>query len=186
MRRIILVLVLVAISGIGLAGLFRFELAYHRFRVPIQIAAERHQVPPGLIASVIWQETHFRPYRRGQAGEIGLMQIRPNSAREWAKAERIPDFSTTMLLDPQTNLLAGTWYLARAIRRWSDRQDPLPYALAEYNAGHSNAVRWDHDAAALPDAFVEGIDYPTTRNYVRSILARFHAIGQPWKLLGNK
>jgi soluble lytic murein transglycosylase len=182
MRWIILILSLVAISGIGLAWLFRFELGYHRYRVPIHVAATRYRVPPHLIAALVWQETRFHPTRRGQAGEIGLMQIMPDSAREWAKAERIPNFQPTMLLDPQTNLLAGTWYLARATQRWSQRRNPLPYALAEYNAGRSNTLRWDQAAPAGPDAFMQAISYPGTRNYVRSILKRFHAVGRPWEL----
>jgi soluble lytic murein transglycosylase len=166
----------------ALFWLFRFELGYHRYRVPIQFAAARYQVSPNLIASVVWQETRFQPYLRGRAGEIGLMQIMPDSAREWAKAEHLSDFSSVMLLDPQTNLLAGTWYLARAIRHWADRDDPLPYALAEYNAGRSNAIRWDRDAPPSPGAFVQTISYPSTQQYVRKILARVRAVGQPWKL----
>lgn len=185
-KRIILILTLMAISGMGLIWLFRFELEYHCYRVPILVAAERYRVPPHLIASVIWQETHFQPNRRGLAGEIGLMQILPNSAREWAQAEGITDFKPIMLFDPQTNLLAGTWYLARAMQRWSDRSNPIPYALAEYNAGRSNAIRWNRDASPDPDAFVEAIGFPSTRNYVRRILARFHAVGRPWKLWFGK
>ncbi len=181
-KRIILILTLMAISGMGLLWLFRFELGYHRYRTHIQAAADRYKVPPHLIASVIWQETRFQPYRRGLAGEIGLMQIMPGSAREWAKAEQVADFNSLMLLDPQTNILAGTWYLARALQRWSDHSNPLPYALAEYNAGHSNATRWNREAAPDPDAFMQAISFPATRNYVRRILARFHAVGRPWKL----
>lgn len=179
--RIILILGLLAILGMGLAWLFRFELGYHRYRARIQVAAERYRVPAHLIASVIWQETRFQPGLRGQAGEIGLMQIMPSSAREWAKAERITDFSPTLLLDPQTNILAGTWYLARALQRWSDRDNPLPYALAEYNAGHSNAVRWNRESSDQ-EAFLQAISFPATRSYVRRILARFHAVGRPWEL----
>lgn len=180
-KRIILILALMAISGMGLIWLFRFELGYHRYRTHIRAAAERYRVPPHLIASVIWQETRFQPYRRGQAGEIGLMQIMPGSAREWAKAEHVAAFNSLMLLDPQTNILAGTWYLARALQRWSDRDNPLPYALAEYNAGHSNAVRWNRESSNQ-EAFLQAISFPATRNYVRRILARFHAVGRPWKL----
>lgn len=179
---IILILGLAAISAFGLSWLFRFELAYRQYRIPIRAAAERYRVPPDLVAAVVWQETRFQPGMRGQAGEIGLMQIMPNSAREWAKAERIADFTPAVLLDPSTNILAGTWYLGRAIERWSGRGDPLPYALAEYNAGHANAVRWDRAAAPRADAFVQAISYPSTRRYVQSILRRFRAVGRPWQL----
>lgn len=183
MRRIILILGIVAISAMGLAWLFRFEIAYHRYRPFIQHAAERYHVPPHLVAAVIWQETRFQPGLRGPAGEIGLMQIMPGSAGEWAKAERIVDFKPVMLLDPATNILAGTWYLGRAISRWSTRSDPLPYALAEYNAGHASAVRWDRTTSPTPDAFLQAIGYPSTRKYVKNTLRQARSVGRPWKAL---
>lgn len=185
-RRIILIAAVVAISGIGLAWAFRFEMAYWRYREPIRAAAARYHVPPHLIAAVIWQETRFHPDRRGPAGEIGLMQIMPGSAGEWAKSEQVRSFVPSMLRNPATNILAGTWYLGRALERWADRADPAPYALAEYNAGHSSAVRWDRTTAPTPHAFIQAIGYPSTRQYVKSILKLADSVGQPWKRLGGE
>jgi soluble lytic murein transglycosylase len=167
---------------LGAAWLFRFELAYWRYYVPVRAAAERYRVPPHLVAALIWRETRFQPYRRGPAGELGMMQILPASAGEWAKAERLRDFRSVALFDPATNILAGTWYLGRALDRWSSRDDPVPYALAEYNAGRSTTIRWAEDMAAHPSDPTEGIGYPTTQRYVRAIIARYRAFGKPWQL----
>ena len=109
------------------------------------------------------------------------MQIRPKSAEEWAKAERISNFDPETLLDPATNVLAGTWYLGRAIRRWGNQADPLPYALAEYNAGRSNAIRWEKGTALRPETFTDSISYPGTRSYVRNILRSYRTFGKPWE-----
>ena len=36
---------------------------------------------------------------------------------------------------PGSNTLAGAWYLAKLLRRYPHADDPLSYALADYNAG---------------------------------------------------
>jgi len=51
--------------------------------------------------------------------------------------------------------------------------------LAAYNAGASPVARWN---ASGPDLFVECIDYPETRNYVREVYPH-HAIYR--RLLGQ-
>ena len=99
--------------------IYRFEIGYYRNRESINAAALRYQVPAKLIAAVIWQETRYNRLCRGKAGEIGYMQIMPASAQEWAKVEHVPNFDPESLFDPGTNILAGTWYLGRAIKRWN-------------------------------------------------------------------
>ena len=182
LARIILILAVLTILGLGLLWAFRFEIQYYRHRPVIDDAAARYQVPAHLVAAVIWQETRFNASCRGKAGEMGLMQIMPRSAREWAKAEHVPDFDPHTLFDPGTNVLAGTWYLGRAIKRWNAQTDPVPYALSEYNAGRSNALRWDHNASSSQVSFAETIDYPSTRSYVRNILRSYRSFGRPWEL----
>jgi len=181
LRRSILIIGVLAILGMGIASAFRLELNYFRNRAVIDDAAARYRVSPFLVASVIWQETRFHSEYRGKAGEIGLMQIMPMSAGEWAKSEHIANFEPATLIDPKTNILAGTWYLGRAIRRWNTQADPLPYALAEYNAGRSKALHWKRNTARSPELFTEMIEYPGTRNYVRTILKNYRSFGKPWQ-----
>ncbi len=143
----------------------------HRYDRLIRFAAAQYQIDPLLVRAVVRRESGFRPSVRGAAGEYGLMQVREAAGREWAAAERIPNFDSQHLENPLTNLLAGAWYLARARSRWYDRDDPDPFALAEYNAGRSNALRW---AAAAPDrsatGFIETITFPRTRDYIQDVL----------------
>ena len=179
--RIILIPAVLAILGLELFWAFRFELRSTLNRPVIDAAAARYKVPSRLIAALIWQESRFNPGRRGKSGEIGLMQIMPQSAGEWAKAERIKDFNPETLFDPGTNVLAGTWYLARAIKRWETQSDPLPYALAEYNAGRSNAIRWERRTNLPPESFTEAISFPSTRAYVKAILKSYRTFGTPWE-----
>ncbi len=101
------------------------------------------------------------------------MQLQEEAAREWAGAEHVQPFSHEHCFDPGTNTLAGTWYLRKLLRRYVQTDDPLPYALADYNAGRGNVLKWNQGAAATNSAaFIEQIGFPGTRDYVRSVLRR--------------
>lgn len=147
-----------------------------RFEHTIAEAAHRYQIDPHLIRAVIWRESGFDPDAVGLVGERGLMQVREVAAREWAEAENIQNFRPADLLDPRTNILAGSWYLARAISRWPDADQPEVFGLAEYNAGRTHARRWARDLPQpVAAAFIESIDFPTTKKYILDILERREA-----------
>jgi soluble lytic murein transglycosylase len=139
----------------------------------ISSVAAEHQLDPMLVKAVVWRESRFDRQKVGSAGERGLMQVAPKAATEWAHEHKVADFKPDQLLDPQTNLEAGSWYLRRAIDHWQNESDPLPFALAEYNAGASRVQRWVGADGANANDFLGHIDFPATRNYVRSILDRY-------------
>jgi soluble lytic murein transglycosylase len=140
----------------------------------ILAAARKYGVEPALIKAVVWRESRFNPRAKGSKGEVGLMQIRALTADEWAQAEGVALFSHTQMLDPGRNTLAGAWYLRKLLRRYTKTDNPLPYALADYNAGRSNVLRWLNGAASTNSAaFVEQIDFPGTKNYVRTVVRRY-------------
>ena len=146
----------------------------HRFDKEIAASAQRHGLPPKLISSLIWRESRFDPGCLGPKKEIGLMQVTEGAAHEWAAANYRADLPRSYLWLPATNIEVGTWYLARAVHRWQHtRGDPLPFALAEYNAGRSNAMRWASDCGADSSRYLGCITYPTTRRYVTDILTRY-------------
>jgi soluble lytic murein transglycosylase len=141
---------------------------------PIRIAAQRYEVGPALIKAVVWRESHFHPKARGRAEEIGLMQLQDTAAREWAGAEHLQGFEHEHCFDPGTNTLAGAWYLRKLLRRYAKTDNPLPYALADYNAGRGNVLKWNQGVAATNSAaFIEQIGFPGTKDYVRSVISRY-------------
>jgi soluble lytic murein transglycosylase len=141
---------------------------------PIHAAARRYGVEPALVKAIVWRESRFHPRVRGRAEEIGLMQLREEAAREWASAERLSAFEHEHCFDPGTNTLAGTWYLRKLLRRYTQTDNPLPYALADYNAGRGNVLKWIQGAAATNSTvFVDQIGFPGTREYVRSVIRRY-------------
>ena len=142
----------------------------------IRAVATEHRLDPMLIKAVVWQESRFEAQKFGTAGERGLMQVSENAAKEWAQDAKVEDFRVEELFDPKTNLEAGTWYLRRALDHWQNQEDPIPFALAEYNAGASRAQRWaggDESKAIPAHTFRANIDFPGTRKYVESIIARY-------------
>ncbi len=141
---------------------------------PIRAAARRYALEPALVKAIVWRESRFNPRARGRAGEIGLMQLRENAAQEWADAEHLDHFEHQHCLDPRTNTFAGTWYLKKILGRYSRTDNPLPYALADYNAGRGNVLKWNQGVAATNSAaFLEQIGFPGTKDYVRSVLHRY-------------
>ena len=141
---------------------------------PIRAAAWRYGVDPALVKAVVWRESRFNPRARGHAHEIGLMQLQEEAAREWVDAERIPGFTHETCLDPGTNTLAGTYYLKKLLNRYVRTDNPIPYALADYNAGRANVLKWNGGPASTNSAvFVERIGFPGTRRYVKSVMRQY-------------
>jgi len=90
--------------------------------------AQQHGVPEALAHAVVQVESNYRANARGQAGEIGLMQIKPATARGIGFSG-----SAQALFDPETNIRYGMMYLARAQQLAGG---DLCGTILRYNAGH--------------------------------------------------
>lgn len=176
---IALVLVFFVFAGIQIFRTYR-ENSHDKL---ILAAAQKYGVDPTLVKAVVWRESRFNPNARGGAGEIGLMQIREAAAKEWAKAEKVEFFSHQHLYDPAKNLLAGTWYLGKLLRRYPRTDNPVVYALADYNAGRTHVLRWNKGAASRDSAlFLKQMDYGGTRAYIAAVQQRQQHYRKTWKL----
>jgi soluble lytic murein transglycosylase len=145
-----------------------------KFKPQIEAAAKRYNVDPLLVKAVIWRETRFHPDRRGRAGEIGLMQIQEAAALDWAGAEHVQNFSHEQCFDPGTNVLAGTFYLGKLMKRYARTDNAIPFALADYNAGRGRLLKWNGGAGATnSEVFIGQIGFPNTKAYVKSIMRRY-------------
>ena len=85
-------------------------------------------VPVKLALAVVQVESNFNPRARGNAGEVGLMQIKPATARGIGYTGSIK-----ALYNPDTNLAWGMKYLAEAHRRGGGS---VCDTVLKYNAGH--------------------------------------------------
>jgi soluble lytic murein transglycosylase len=168
----IAVVTFVILFFIGLSSKVRYS---REIEMLILEASRLESVHPRLLSAVIWKESRFNPAVRGEAGEIGLMQITTGAAEDWARAHGLETIPEESLWNPKTNITVGAWYLGRAIRHWKSERcrDPLPFALAEYNAGRSTVAAWVEAGGKKRDKFLSAITYPTTRSYVDDILEKF-------------
>jgi soluble lytic murein transglycosylase len=58
--------------------------------------------------------------------------------------------------------------------RYKEADNPLPYALADYNAGRGNVLKWRAGSAMTNSAaFMDQIGFPGTKAYVQSVLKRY-------------
>jgi soluble lytic murein transglycosylase-like protein len=90
--------------------------------------AKAHGVSESLAHAVISVESNYRANARGAAGEIGLMQIKPATARMMGYRG-----SAKGLYHPETNIEFGMKYLAKA-QQLSDGS--TCGTILKYNAGH--------------------------------------------------
>ncbi len=167
--RLLLLLLTAAVGYCWWLG--RLERSQNRV---IRAAAGRYGVESALIKAVVWRESRFNPGVRGRAGEIGLMQLQEVTAQEWADAEHLSGFTHDQCFDPATNTLAGAFYLKKLLKRYAQTDNPVPYALAAYNAGPGNVLKWNSGPAATNSAaFISQIGFPMTRKYVQSVQRRY-------------
>ena len=185
MKRLVIVILAVLAFACGLYFLKQYWI--HRYDSLLKSQATRHQIDPDLVWSIIYEETYFSPWKKGRNGEVGLMQVTPVVAREWAAEsgttpleQRMLSDITSFLRDPERNVEIGCWYLAKFNEEYRDTPGREARMLAAYNAGDSRASEWNRPApGARPlteQEFVARIDIPSTRAYVSSILDRYHRI----------
>src|SRR5688572_26375166 len=89
----------------------------HRFDEVITRQARVYRLDEKLVWNLIYEETYFRPWSVGAAQEVGLMQVTPTVAREWAKETGFKEFEKQtaenvepFLSDPERNIQIGCWY----------------------------------------------------------------------------
>ena len=188
MKRLFLVVLIVLTVVIGCYLVNRYWI--HRYDGLIARQAAVYRLDPDLVWSIIYEETYFSPWKYGKDGEIGLMQITPAVAREWAAETGMHELERQMAQDPtgalrvpERNIQIGCWYLEKIYEQYRDIPDPEPRVIAAYNAGPSRAAEWSkvpEGSRQLSGAeFINKIDILSTRAYVISILDRYRKLKGP-------
>lgn len=95
----------------------------------IERYARSYGVPLPLAHAVIRVESNYRPDARGSAGEVGLMQIKPATARMMGYSGSVKG-----LFDPEINIKYGMKYLAKAQELGGGTTCGT---ILKYNAGHA-------------------------------------------------
>jgi hypothetical protein len=112
-------------------------------------AARENGLPRDLIFGIIWVESRFNPEAVSPVGAKGLMQLMPRTADYLADC--IDWSGSHDAFDPEFNIAAGSYYIARLIKQFDGDVD---IALAAYNAGPTKVRRWMKDDG-LPRVSIE-------------------------------
>jgi soluble lytic murein transglycosylase-like protein len=109
----------------------------------ITSAASKHNLPPDLIAAVIWIESGGNPRAYSQSGAVGLMQVMPRDGlASQFQCINGPCFanrpSMEELQDPQFNINFGSKMLASLVKKHGNYRDALK-AYGPMKVGYSYA-----------------------------------------------
>lgn len=142
----------------------------HQVDQALLTAARQYDLDWRLLRAVAMQESRMNPRARGAAGEIGMFQIMPITARHWAERTGNPVPTEEELFAVTLNARISAWYLRQGLNEFADREAPLPFALAFYNAGPSRIRAWARNVGEGED-LIPHIPFPSTRTYITNILA---------------
>lgn len=147
--------------------------AMARYPMPSWEPTGGWRVPPALVYAHTLQESNFRTDVISPAGARGLMQVRPGTAGDMARA-RGTGFTASELDRPAVNLEYGQSYLEK-LRDLPATGGLLPKVIAAYNAGPTPVTRWNSEIRDNGDPllFIESIPYWETRGYVSIILRNY-------------
>jgi soluble lytic murein transglycosylase-like protein len=124
------------------------------FEPLIQRAARLQAVRPELVRAVIVVESAFNPRAVSRRGAVGLMQLRPATARRYGVADAF---------DPEQNISAGVHYLRDLLSRYGNN---LELTLAAYNAGEDAVQRYGNHIPPFAE----------TQRYVPTVLRIYHSL----------
>ena len=112
----------------------------------VERVAQKYNLPAKLIHSIIKAESNYNPYAVSVKGAAGLMQLMPETARQYGVKDRF---------DPVENIEGGTKYLKDLIKIYDKN---LELILAAYNAGQEAIKKYK----GIPP-------YPETINYIEKV-----------------
>jgi len=95
-------------------------------------AAAKHRVPAAFVKSIVAAESNFNYDVISSKGAIGLMQLMPETARQYGADPNIPE----------QNIDAGTHYLRFLMDKYHRYGNSLPRVIAAYNAGPATVDRY--------------------------------------------
>ena len=168
-RALALILMVGAVGAVAVLYL-RWRWREAHYNPLIEEISTQYGVDKFLVKAVMRQESGFDATAYSRKGAIGLMQVMPASGEQWARAVGRKNFARDTLWNERANIEAGTWLLTQALERWQAHDDPVPFALAEYNAGAGKVLKWlPKGEETTAKEFCTAITFPGVRHYVERV-----------------
>ena len=165
MKRLIKIILVVLILLYG-ANVFAKSLFPLEYKETVEKYATENNLDKNLVYAVIKAESNFTKDATSHKNALGLMQITFDTGEWCADKIGIREFDKEMLLEPETNIRIGTWY----IRYLTDILENEDYAVMAYNAGLSNVNKWLEDEKITDsDEYFDQIPYEETRRYILKV-----------------
>lgn len=120
----------------GLAS--RWKNQAHSIASTIITESAKYKIDPIFVLALIKTESKFDPIVVGSFGEIGLMQVKPDTAEWIAKKNNIPWAGKKTLQNPTANIRIGMAYMNYLRSKFE--KTPMKYVSA-YNMGPLNVKR---------------------------------------------
>ncbi len=127
---------------------FNWKKNQQKYDPTIRSVARMYQLPHALVHAVITAESSYDPNAISKAGAVGLMQLMPETAKQYGVSNR---------RDPKENIFGGSRYLRYLLQLFNNN---LQLALAAYNAGEGTVKRYGYK---IPP-------YKETQNYVKKVI----------------
>lgn len=115
--------------------------------------ANYYYIDPMLVLAVIQIESTGNPRAVSHVGAMGLMQLMPDTAKEFAPRLGIEWKGPEMLFDPELNVRVGISYLSYLFDRFED----LSIGLVAYNWGPTRIERNIREGGSLPSIYVDQV-----------------------------
>ena len=100
--------------------------------------SRKYQIDPIFVMAIIKTESGFNPLIRGRHGEIGLMQIKPDTAEWIARKHKIDWNGEKTLENPAANIKIGVAYMAYLRTKFDGSANKY---VSAYNMGPKNVKR---------------------------------------------
>ena len=129
--------------------------------------ANENNLDPILVLAMIKTESNFKENATSHKDARGLMQIR-DATFEWVctKMPKTNNPKDMDIYDPEVNIRVGTFLIAMLYDEFGD----MNTALAAYNAGRTNVIKWLKDPQNSQDGkTLSYIPFDETRQYVAKI-----------------
>ncbi len=127
---------------------FNWAKNQKKYDSTIRSIAKSYKLPHTLLHAVITAESSYNPDAISKAGAVGLMQLMPETAKQYGVKNR---------RNPRENIYGGTRYLRYLLKLFNNN---LVLALAAYNAGEGTVKKYGNK---IPP-------YKETRNYVKKVI----------------